>query len=693
MLSGPANLESIGCTAPLGEINSPLLEKGQTAMVPNYLRVICAALAPSVANHLWQSTAFALIAALLTLTLRKNQARARYWLWLAASVKFLVPFSLLVVIGSHLARPNAELHPAPAGGLYAAVQEVATVSDFLTVGLSQKPTANPQAVDRGYLLIHLIPVMLGIVWLCGLVVVLFIWIARWRRMGGALRAAKPLCEGREVNALRSVERAAGTRKPISMLLSRAHLEPGIFGVVRPVLVWPEGISERLDDAQVEAILAHELWHVRRRDNLAAAMHMAVEAIFWFHPLVWWLGGRLVEERERACDEAVLQLGNQPRAYAESILKTCEFCVRSPLACVCGVTGSDLKKRIVRIMTRGAARKLDARRKLVLGVAGFLAVAVPIGFGLSRPSPAPHSSSAGDDTAPSAPKFEVASIKPAKPGVRGRLFGIPPGRFTATNVTAKMLIEFAYNYKQPGIALRDDQILGGPKWINSESFDIEAKVEDSLVQQEENKLPFDQWGDQIKLMVQSMLVERFKLKVTHQTKELPVYVLVVAKNGPKLTKSTVPPLGPFGAKPPGPGARRGPMIRIGWGQLIGDGMSVDQLASALSDVPGIGGREIVNQTGLEGRYDVTLKWTPEGPRPMFGGPGPGGGPGTDEGAVVGQGPGSATNEQPTAGTTPAADSSGPSIFTAIQQQLGLRLKPGKAPVGMIVIDHIEQPTAN
>ncbi len=330
--------------------------------------------------------------------------------------------------------------------------------------------------------------------------------------------------------------------------------------------------------------------------------------------------------------------------------------------------------------------LDLRRKLLLGVVGFLAVAVPIGFGLSRPSAGLRSAAAGEDKAAGAPKFEVASIKPAKPGARGRFFGIPPGRFTATNMTTKMLIAFAYNYKQPGIALRDDQILGGPKWLNSESFDINAKVEDSLVQEEEEKkLPFDQWADQIRLMVQSMLVERFKLKVTHQTKELPVYVLVVAKNGPKLTKSTVPLPNPFGARPPGPG--RGPMIRIAWGQLIGSGMSVDELASALSDVPGIGGREVVNQTGLEGRYDFTLKWTPEDPRPMFGGPGPGGG------GRPGQAPGGAGNEQPTAGTTQASDSSGPSIFTAIQQQLGLRLKPGKAPVGMIVIDHIEPPTPN
>src|SRR5204863_9231542 len=136
----------------------------------------------------------------------------------------------------------------------------------------------------------------------------------------------------------------------------------------------------------EAVLANELWHVRRRDNLAAAIHMVVEAIFWFYPLVWWLGARLVEERERACDEEVLELGSERQVYAESILKVCEFCVESPLTCVSGITGADLKKRMVYIMTERIVCKLDFIRKLVLSAAGLLAVAAPIIFGLVTATP-------------------------------------------------------------------------------------------------------------------------------------------------------------------------------------------------------------------------------------------------------------------------------------------------------------------
>src|ERR1700754_57843 len=94
------------------------------------------------------------------------------------------------------------------------------------------------------------------------------------------------------------------------------VEPGVFGVFRSVLVLPAGIEESLTPEQLSAVLAHELCHARRRDNLLGAIHMAVETLFWFHPLVWWIGPRLVEERERACDEQVLLQGNRPEAYAE-----------------------------------------------------------------------------------------------------------------------------------------------------------------------------------------------------------------------------------------------------------------------------------------------------------------------------------------------------------------------------------------
>jgi bla regulator protein BlaR1 len=346
-------------------------------------------IAPALGNHLWQSTLFALAAGLLTLLLRKNQARVRYWLWLAASLKFLIPFSLLVVIGSHLAWLRSSR--GANAGFYFAMEEI-VIAPAISSNLFQR-------------LIHLLPAPLVALWLAGFLVVLGVWCVRWRRISLAMRGAMPLREGREVEALRGLEVVAGMRRPIELLLSQASLEPGIFGIARPVLVWPKGISKRLDGTHLQAILAHEVCHVRRRDNLAAAIHMVVEAIFWFHPLVWWLGARMVEEREHACDERVLELGSDRQVYAESILKVCQFCVESPLTCVAGVTGADLKKRMVAIMNENGARKLDFGRKLLLSVAGLLAIAVPIVFGLTNAIPSQAESqdeSAAAKGEPSAP---------------------------------------------------------------------------------------------------------------------------------------------------------------------------------------------------------------------------------------------------------------------------------------------------
>ncbi len=350
-------------------------------MIPKY-----SAIAPALANHLWQSTLFALLAVLLAFALRNNRAQVRYRLLLAASLKFLFPFSLLIALGGQLAGLHLSL--GVQSRFYAAAKEIGQPFTFVVVSASREATAT-----------YLLP-LLGSVWLFGFIIVLGLWLSRWRRVAAAIDRALPVSHGREVEALRHLERMTGSQRPIRILLSGNSLEPGIFGIVRPALLWPAPISAHLQDAHLKAILAHELSHVRRRDNLAAAVHMAVEAIFWFHPLVWWLGARLIEERERACDEEVLRLGNPPQIYAESILETCKLCVGAPLACITGVTGGDLKKRIVRIMTCGSAEKLGSGRRLLLAAVGLAAVMGPIIFGLlNEPSVIAQSPQAKADSQP------------------------------------------------------------------------------------------------------------------------------------------------------------------------------------------------------------------------------------------------------------------------------------------------------
>src|SRR6185503_6185464 len=132
----------------------------------------------------------------------------------------------------------------------------------------------------------------------------------------------------------------------------------------------------LTPLQLRSVLLHEMAHVRRRDNLTGLIHRAVEVLFWFHPLIWWMGARLNDERERACDEDVLREGIEPNAYAEAILRICELYLKSPLLVASGITASNLKRRIEAIMTAHAAPRLTLARKAVLASAAFVALASP-----------------------------------------------------------------------------------------------------------------------------------------------------------------------------------------------------------------------------------------------------------------------------------------------------------------------------
>ena len=399
-------------------------------MIAKYFSEAPAAIAPAMANHLWQSTLFAALAAILTLAFKKNQARIRHSLWLAASLKFLVPFSLLMNLGHRLASPRFSL--SGRSWLFSAVEGFSQPFTFVVV------TPVHHATTAAYLL-TLLPSLIAAMWLCGFVTVVILWSVRWRRVAAAVNRSTPVEQGREVDALRQLEKIGGVRRPMTLLLSReSAMEPGIFGIVRPVLLWPAKISEHLQDSHLRAILEHEVSHVRRRDNLAAAMHMAVEAIFWFHPMVWWLGARLVEERELACDEAVLQLGNSPSIYAESILKTCEFCVRVPLACVSGVTGAELKKRIVRIMTPNPAEKLTPGRRLLLASVGVAAVVGPVLFGLwNTPRVRAQSPGAGNTQAATVDSAVLALDAPIPRSSQGA--GAPQIYHIGGDVSAPRLI--------------------------------------------------------------------------------------------------------------------------------------------------------------------------------------------------------------------------------------------------------------
>lgn len=302
----------------------------------------------AIVNHLWQSTLFAAAIAVLAAMLRGERAAVRYWLWWAASVKFFVPFSLLSMLGGALAAtavPAFDLADWP--GALGAVAEP----------LQSSSAGAPFAVA------------LLAVWALGCGAVAGAWVARALAVRALLRSSKP-CDA-------ALPRVSGGPE---VRMSRALTEPALVGIVRPVLVLPEGIAEHLPPAQLAAVLEHEHAHWRRRDNSTAAVHMLVEAVFWFHPLVWWLGARLVEERERACDEAVVRAGHDGQSYAEAILNVCERYVASTLKCAAGISGADLKRRVVEIARRKVMSELPVRKKILLGAFALGTVLVPVIFG-------------------------------------------------------------------------------------------------------------------------------------------------------------------------------------------------------------------------------------------------------------------------------------------------------------------------
>jgi beta-lactamase regulating signal transducer with metallopeptidase domain/biotin carboxyl carrier protein len=306
-----------------------------------------------VANHLWQSTVFAVAAGVLTFVFRKNRAHVRYWLWSGASVKFLVPFTLLMSAGGHLQRART----IPRNVMPAFASTVSLLAEPFP-GISSAEPMRQSGAEWVFITI-------AGVWACGFAAVACMRLRGWLRIQAALRSSMPL----------------ELRAAMPARISPGLLEPGVVGLFRPVLLLPEGIVERLTPGQFEAVLAHELCHARRRDNLTSAIHMAVEAVCWFHPLVWWIGARLLEEREHACDEAVLSLGAAPQEYAEAILNVCKSYIESPLRCVSGVTGSNLKRRMQAILAGRVVRDLNPAKKLALGAAGLLAVTAPIAIGI------------------------------------------------------------------------------------------------------------------------------------------------------------------------------------------------------------------------------------------------------------------------------------------------------------------------
>jgi uncharacterized protein (TIGR03435 family) len=457
--------------------------------------------------------------------------------------------------------------------------------------------------------------------------------------------------------LRRLGARIGLSRPVRLLVSALVQVPTVVGCLRPVVLVPVGALSGLPPEHLEALLLHELAHIRRHDYLVNILQSVAEALLFYHPAVWWVSGHIRAERELCCDDVAVSASGDALTVARALAQLESYRV-AHLAAAVAANGGSLSNRIARLL--GQSRP-PVRAGLGPGVVTVAVLLVAAAYGLFGQSEA-H------------PAFAVASIKQNASNWSDRTqhpMGVryqPGGRLTAINASLMLLIQFAYadhdramlGHSQPLLA----EVVGGPAWIDSLGYDIEAKPEGATD-------PKHAW-----LMLQTLLADRFKLALHRETRDLPVYDLTAAKSGLKLPAPKDVDCVSF---PPGATPQHVPgKVDCGYvpllmeaGRLRMEGSKV-HMADLIRELTMATGRPVLDKTGFTGEFDLNLSFAPDDA--LMGLPG-NRGPDDSGGARLPAGR-DLTN-----------------LFAALEEQLGLKLTPAKGPVEVLVIDHAERPAAN
>lgn len=432
--------------------------------------------------------------------------------------------------------------------------------------------------------------------------------------------------------------------------------PITIGFLRPMLILPASWP-RWPSAQLAAVLTHEDEHVRRHDPLVQWLALINRAVFWFHPLSWWLERRLATLAEEACDAAVLAAGHSPEEYSGYLLQMArQIAHEGRRVQIVGMAmpGSGLKPRLRRIL-EGLPIPPTSRARAAW-TAGLCVISSALfAAGSLTSATAPLANVQSVDPAAPHLAFESASVKPNKSGdTRSPSLISPGGRFSATNNTARALILNAYD-----ISATPNLLQGGPSWIDFERFDVEAKAAVDAIPA--GTAPKVLWN-RTRNMLRTLLADRFKLRVRRVTKTMPVYQLTVAAKAVPLKKTTLDCGNPASICH---GFSGNPL------RLEGTAVDMSDLARMLS---GYLDKPVVDGTGNSDLFDLKLQWNP-----FAGSTQPAGAPTAPAG-------GSREGARPDA-------SSLPDLFTAIQEQAGVKLEARNASVDVYVIDGIERPTSD
>lgn len=315
---------------------------------------------PLLANHLWQSTLLSVLAFGAARALRNGPARARFVVWLMVSAKFALPAALLVPFANRIGLDFSSLLASSNGSN----EGTLTIFQFTApVTQSGQATSINASPGDGHVEFFC---ALTIVWLAGCVVLVAMWLRRLWQFRLALQISQLDATIRERQALSRVRTWLGIRRDVGLSIVPSTIEPAVWGVWAPIILLPESIGEELSDAELEAVLMHEMIHVARWDNLTANLHRLLCCLLWFHPIVWMLDRLLLTEREQACDEEVIRLGGAGDVYASSLLKVLRFCIGWRVAGLSNATGSNLIRRVERIMSKSVPQKLSTWQRTAIG---------------------------------------------------------------------------------------------------------------------------------------------------------------------------------------------------------------------------------------------------------------------------------------------------------------------------------------